>query len=352
MEKDILFKEGKYSILRYNGIPAEALSFLDSIAWGSEGAVLEHKNTEEHIRLLHKPMLLAIYEEDEIRGTAVFCNTPVTVNGDQLNCYYIRYFASSKAIRGKGVMKHFSRKVMEVIRENEREKTIYFACIEHGNKGSYNVVESAGYTEIGTIKTMGFSRFFPRRNNSILQIKSDEDKREILELLKEQYQRHALVQFNSIFLHGDYYVIRENNEIVAGCQYHRVHWVINKMKGFSGKIIMNVVPLIPLLNGLFNPKSFKFLAFEGIYFKPGSEHKLYELFEGLLAKENLKSSIFWMGDNCPVRKSIEETGSLGLIHSFVKDSDVYILAAFENMNDTEMASLKSQPLFASAFDYI
>ena len=124
MKKEILFTDGKYSIQRHQGIPKEALHFLDSIAWGNEGAIYEHKNTEEHIKLIKKPVLLAIYESVKIRATAVFCMTTVTTNSEQFNCNYIRYFASSKEIRGKGVMKKFSIKVMELIREKEKEKTI------------------------------------------------------------------------------------------------------------------------------------------------------------------------------------------------------------------------------------
>ena len=46
--------------------------FLDSIAWGNEGAIYEHKNTEEHIKLIKNPVLLAIFEGEKIRATAVF----------------------------------------------------------------------------------------------------------------------------------------------------------------------------------------------------------------------------------------------------------------------------------------
>ena len=131
--------------------------------------------------------------------------------------------------------------------------------------------------------------------------------------------------------------ILEKDQIVAGCQYHRVHWVINDMKGLSGKIIMNVVPRIPILNKLFNPKCFEFLAFEGIYFKPGYEHKLHSLFEGLLAREKLKSAMFWMGKSCPIRKQIMINGNLGMIHSFIKDSDVEVMASFKNMTEIEIS---------------
>jgi RimJ/RimL family protein N-acetyltransferase len=352
MNKSLLHTENEYTIWQHEGIPDEALEFLDRIAWGNDGAVYEHKNTEEHIRLLHRPTLMAIHEHDKIQGTAVFCNTPVTVGDAAFNCYYIRYFASSKEIRGKGVMKKYGIKVMESVRDSEKEKTIFFACIEKGNRASYRTVESAGYENIGLIKTNGFSRYFPKANKNLEQVTTSAVKEEMHSLLKKQFEEHAIVQFNSIFLHDDYFVIRENGEIVAGCQYHRVHWVINRMPGIMGKIVMNVVPLIPVLNKLFNPNRFEFLAFEGIYVKPGFENKLMDLFEGLLAKEKLKSSMYWMGETCPIRKRLLEKGKTGLIHSFIKDSDVYIMASFHDCNEDEIKDIKSRPLFASAFDYI
>ena len=184
------------------------------------------------------------------------------------------------------------------------------------------------------------------------QVTTDVVRKEVLTLLKKQFEEHAIVQFNSIFLHDNYFVIRENGEIVAGCQFHRVHWVINRMPGMMGKVLMNVIPLIPVLNKLFNPKKFEFLGFEGIYVKPGFENKLVELFEGLLAKEKLKSAMYWMGKSCPVRKRILENSKTGLIHSFIKESDVFIMAAFHDLNDEEISDLKSRPLFVSGFDYI
>ena len=352
MKEDILFNDGNYAIKRYHGIPDEAIAFLDNIAWGNEGALYEHRNTEEHIKLLHKPILVGLFEREQLKATGVFSITHVTVGSQLFNCNYFRYFASSKEIQGKGIIKKLTIKVMQLLNDMEQEKTIFFACVEKENKSSYHICKSAGYTPVGTIKTIGFSRFWPRFNKDIEKISSAKEKEEVISLLKKLYAQHALVQFNSLFLNDNYFVIRENNQIVAGCQYHRVHWVINNMKGFSGKIIMNIIPLIPILNKIFNPKRFEFLAFEGIYFKPGYEHKLYSLFEGLLQREKLKSSMLWMGKNCPVRKKIMVNGKLGLIHTFIKDSDVEVMASFKNMSESEISNVKTSPIFASAFDYI
>ena len=352
MKKETLYTDGKYSIQRHEGIPSEAIQFLESISWGNEGAIYEHKNTEEHIKLIKNPVLLAIFEGEEIRATAVFSTTTVTTNNEQLNCNYIRYFASAKEIRGSYIILKFSIKVMELVREKEKEETIYFACIEKSNKSSYKIVERAGYNLLGKVKTIGFSRFFPQKNKQIKSITSKEEKEEVLNLLEETYENHSLTQFDSIFIKNNYFVIRENGKIIAGCQYHRTHWVIHNMKGFTGKIIMNVVPLVPILNKLFNPKKFEFLAFEGIYFKPGCERQLYNLFEGLLAKEKLKSSMFWLGNTCPILEKILAKGKLGMIHSFIKDSDVEIMASYKNVSENKIENLKSKPIFASAFDYI
>lgn len=351
MENKILFTENNYTIREHTGITPQAIEFFESIAWGNEGAIYENRNTRNHIRLLHNPMLLAIHEDEEIRATGVYCETPVTVDEMEFNCKYFKYVASSKKIRGKGVMKRYMAKIMTLIRNDESAKTIYFACVERANKPSYKLLSGGGYVNVGTVKTVGFSRFFPKTSPSIEQVKSQKDQKEVLKILKNEYKSHALVQFNSIFMKDNYYVIRENDEIVAGCQYHRGHWVINQMTGFIGKIVMNVVPLIPILNQVFNPKRFEFLTFEGIYFKAGYEDKLHTLFEHLLAKENLKSAMYWMGETCPVRGRIEKAGKQGLIHTFIKDNDVIVMAAFENMDKAEIQAVHNQPLFASGFDY-
>jgi len=351
-KKSLVLKEEEYSIWKYEGVPEEVISFFEQTNWGSAGAVYERKNSSELVRQLKKPYLFAVHKGEEIVGTAVFCHTTPLVLGSPYNCYIIRYFAASQAIQGKKIMKYYAGKVMEVVRDAEIEKTIYVGCVEKGNIRSYKVVENAGYEPLGLLSVSAFSRFFPKTQKNIARIQTEHDKKEVLDLLRAFYGKHVLVHFDYLFLKDNYFVIREKGEIVAGCQLHRVHWAINNMPGFMGKIIMNVLPNIPLINKLFNPSRFEFLAFEGIYFKPGHEHILLNLFEGLLHQEKLNSALFWMGESCPYKEAIQKQGNLGLMEHFVKDSGVYIMTSYRNMNDEEISRLKSGPLYASAFDYI
>jgi len=352
MERKLVLREEAYAIYKYEGVPKEIISLFEQTNWGSAGAVYERKNSSELVGLLKDPYLFAVQRGEEIVGTAVFCHTTPLVVGTAYNCYIIRYFAASDTIRDKKLMKYYGGKVMEVVREEEKEKTIYVGCVEKGNIRSYKVVESAGYEPLGLLKVSAFSRFFPQAQPTIERIKSGSQRSEVLELLRTFYSTHVLVHFDYLFLKDNYYVIREQGEIVAGCQFHRVHWAINRMPGFMGKIIMNVLPNVPLINKLFNPKRFEFLAFEGLYFKPGQEEKLLQLFEGLLHQEKMNSALFWMGENCPYRKAIHQHGKLGLMQHFVKDSGVHIMTSYRNLSHDEITSLKSGPLYAAAFDYI
>jgi RimJ/RimL family protein N-acetyltransferase len=348
----IILGSKHYEVKKYTGIPPEAIDFLERISWGSEGAVYVNMNMKNHIHELYNPVLIAILEKEKIQGTTAFCHTDIKVVDKSYNCYYIKYFAAAKEVRGKGVAKLITQKVMQSIRAKEAKKTIYFAFVEKANKASYNVVKSSGYDELGTIKTIGFSRFFPKWDNRIVNISDQKEKTQIIKLLSEKYKDHVLVQFNSIFHKNNYFVIRENDEIVAGCQYHKGHWKINKMKGTVGKLIILLAPHLPLIRKIFNPNKFEFLAFEGIYFKKGYENDLHKLFEGLLAKEKLNSALIWMGENCPVRKNISDFKNLGLIHTFVKDSDVKVMASFNNIGEEVKEIARKNPMYASAFDFV
>ena len=347
---ELILQEGELSVWKYKGLLPEVTDFLADVAWGTEGAVIEHRNTDERVAYISNPILLAVRKGEEILATAVFCNGVMRSGPYSYNYYYVRYFAASRQIRGKGMIKQLSAKVMEAIRYGEKLPTIFVACVERDNLASYNVVSKVGYEHVNTFKSHGFSRFFPKPDPRLEQVVSAEGRKELLDLLTEYYREHTLVNFDYIFLHNKYFVFRDKGEIVAGCQAHHVHWVVNKMAGFSGKIIRRITPYLPLIRRVFNPDKFEFLGFEGIYCKPGYEKELIRLFEAVLAHEGRNSAMFWLGERSPVRARILKQGGLGLLHRFVEKSDVLLMTSYVGLTEAEINDFKSRPLYASSFD--
>lgn len=352
MKKEILLCEGQYTIVRYPGLPERAVDFWKRIDWGTEGAIYQNLKVEEHIGLITNPALMTIEEDNELRATALFSNLPVRSGSETYNCQYIRYFATDPAVRGTGLMKRYASETMRLLSQGETRKTVYFALVERGNKASFRAVENAGYAHTGNIKTLGFSRFFPKRNTQLHKIQNEEEKNAVLEILAQQYAGHSLTQFTSVFLHEQYYVIKDvAGNLLAGCQFHRCAWKVNRMPGPMGKNIVKLLPHLPLLRRIFNPKKFQFLTFEGIFCKAGAEEMLNDLFEGLLANHGVHSAMFWMDERDPLIPRIKSVMRLGLFHQFVKANDVYMMQSFLGFSEEEQRHFTARPFYASAFDY-
>lgn len=348
----LLLEEGDIKIERMHGLSQEVIQFLDSVTWGTDYSLYEHLDTEERIRHLADPHLILLRFQGRIGGTAVFTRREVLCNGQSFNSYYIRYFAASEEMRGKGLIKKYGVQIMQLIRQDVTEKTIFWGAIERGNIRSWKVASSAGYVESVSMKTMGFSRFFPKIDPRMTVVAGDAEKKEMLGLLKGMYKHHNLVQFESLFIHGNYFTLREKGEIIAGAQVHLALWSVRHMPGIKGKLILNVIPILPFINKIFNPKRFDFLGFEGIYFKPGRENEVLKLFSSLLAHFNKNSALFWFDPRCPHYATLKKQGHLGMLYPFVKNADSRIMISFENMDKPDQELVNKGPDYLSAFDFL
>ena len=349
--KEMLYADEGYEIYRQPGITTEAINQLKQTEIGSQGPVYAHLDTEDHMLHLSNPSLFSLEKEQRLMGMAVFCNVQVWVRQNPFNCHYIRYFSASPEIRGKGLMKKFGERAMTLIREKETRKTIFYASVEKKNYSSFKTVNNAGYKPVREVDTIGFSRFFPKNNPGIKRADTPETRAKILDLLKDFYKNHSLVQFEKVFFNNDYYYLEENGQILAGCQIHRIHWKVVQMPGLAGKIIMSLVPHLPLIRRVFNPRKFDFLALEGIYFKPGGVRHLYDLLEGLLAREGLNTALFWFDTQCPIYQQFKDYGRFGFIHSFTKNAGTHLMASCKNLSPEEEKMLEESPVYVSAFDF-
>ncbi|MCC5917260.1 MAG: GNAT family N-acetyltransferase [Cryomorphaceae bacterium] len=352
MKKEILLKEENHAIVRYLGLPNHAVDFWNRIAWGTEGAIYQNMKVREKISKIANPTLMAIEKDEVLQATALFSNVSVLSENKSYNCQYIRFFATDPAIRGTGLMKRYASKVMSLIREDETLQTIYFALVEKGNKASFHAVKNAGYSHTGTIKTIGFSRFFPKFKNQLFQVQSQHDKSVVMAALSKQYAQHSLTNFNPVFLHNQYYVLKDKDgNILAGCQYHLCEWKVNRLPGIGGDFTLKLLPYLPLFNRIFNPKKFRFLTFEAIFCKPGNEDCLNDLMEGLLALNGINSAMLWVDEKDPFFETINRVLHFGLIHNFVKSNDVYMMQSFSGFSEEEQKQFTGKPFYASAFDY-
>ena len=137
-------------------------------------------------------------------------------------------------------------------------------------------------------------------------------------LLKEQYKNYSFINFEPLFLHDDYFVLKKENEVVAGIRANITQW---KMRHLPG-----------------------------IYCKSGNEKDLFVLMESVCAELKLHTGMIWMDPESELYGRIKEAGNWGIMNRMKEKIPVNVVAAFRNIPEKEQLKFRQYPVYISAFD--
>lgn len=362
-----LFARSNVELSLADKAPDDVVDLLVNTVWGSPGGTLyRHLNTPERIHRQHDPYFLTLHKSERLLGILGFSRRTIQQPSGPAEAFYIRYLSmmsslqrqsgsananqnKSDSLIKKLVNRFMSRPINFSIEEGQGpEAAMFYAFVELENERSMEMCRSMDFSPIGKFSTLVFSRFNPKADPKVRKV-TEGEKPNVLKELRHFYREHALFSDINIFYDDNYFVLEENGEIVAGLQANPCHWVLQNMPGFSGKLIMKVLPHIPLISRIFNPKAFKFIALEGVWFKPGHEKAIFSLMESALHHYGLNSGLIWLDENCPVY-NVMNNGPMGLLRRFHSGSPVDVIARFSGVSDEIKTDLAQRPLYISSFD--
>lgn len=338
---------GSIGIVHSNRPDEALLCLLESTVYGSDGPLYRHLNVRSKINRIQNPHYFTARRENECVGSVCVSERSSSWKGKPVKTFYIRYLSVKQDREFKGLGRYLLDAAMEYFSNTISEPYLTYALIEAEHKLSLNLSLKYGNTKAASYEVLSFSRFRPRETGKVRRI-SSEEKKTILPLLEDLYKNHALVNFHNTQTNGNYFVLEIEGQIVAGVQVNTAKWKIEELPGLSGRFIMNIVPYIPYLKRLFNPKNFQFCTFEGIYLRPGYKQYIPILFESVLASERTYSALLFGDPSCPVFRSVKLAGKLGFLSKVQKpiSSDIMLFASDELQN---IMSVKC-PFYLSAVD--
>ena len=341
----------------------EVIDLLSDITIGTDGAKYSHLHTPKKINTLYRPHFFYLSRHQKALANVTICERPMYVNQNPVDSFYIRYFAFAPSIqssssKAKKTNKNtffdtylktlFSTSNLNV-KQPEHHSSLFWAYIDPHNNRSLNMGARFGFNTIGYFKTYGFSRFYPKLSKNISKIKKKK-KKEVQSKIKAFYKDYALFSDVHLFKNNDYFVLKDNGKIIAGIQTHFVHWRIDAMPGLKGKLAVKLLPYIPFVNKIINPKSYKFLATEGLFWVEGHKHQLQELLESVLAIQQKNSMLMWFDDADYKMVSAVESLNLGLIQKIKSDNSIEIVAKFNQFDETLKQSILNTKKYISGFD--
>lgn len=352
MEEERLFDlEDGYTLFRTRALSDEIVQFLENTAFGSKDNLYRHFYIREFVA--HTPrteFYLLRNHEKELMGLVAFCRRTF-MGSPPYEGAYIRYFASSPKIRGKKLISRFSKEFMQWVRREQRTPLVLFGSIEGRNKASRAIADHLGFEPFAPFKTMGFSRFRPRMKGEVHPVSAEEWK-ELLPKLTAFYSNHAFWGQDYLNVDGDYYVLKKDGKIVCGAQVHKAHWVVEKMMGFVGKYVLPVIPFVPFLRSIFNPRAFHFLNFEGVYVEKGQEASLIDLFESLLHIKKYHSALIWFDERDPLYQALVNIGKLGLLSRFTKNANASFIVDFSCFPEEDAKKIRAvRYCYPTGYDY-
>lgn len=335
----------------------QVLELLEENAIGTPGLsmVYKHHDVRAKIANVPNPYFANLSIRNRLYATICLSQRDVHSLGKPHQAYYLRYFTFRESFRTTNP-KSLSRKTPSQIREDvidlmngeglgADENMVLYAYVDSHNIRSKRLIDEFGFKQFGNFKVIPFNRLFPRKSKKII-IADSSTYALVSKILTDFYQVEQMISHHNLFKRGNYFVLMEDGKMVCGVQAIPDRWDILEMPGITGKLLMKVIPKIPIFNRLFNPQ-YKFVFFESLFCREGFEDRLSELFSSALHYHKVYSGIFCTDPRSKVYKLLKMV-SLGITHKLQgeKEIDIMVKTSKENVIS------KNDPICVSGFDVL
>jgi len=305
----------------------------DPIGTPGKSIVYSHKNVENKLRDIPDPYFANLYLRKYLLATVCFSRREVNEDGTRFSAFYIRYFYFRDKFRSTAKEKQQRKEKNSLLRTEinklldgsglpTEHPAIFYAYVDPGNIRSTRLIDQFGLIRRGRFSALIFSRLFPK-DSSLVQKESISQNPQIIELLYDFYRDYHLLTLDNLIRYDNYYVLRENGEVICGVQAVLENWRIHEIPGFAGKIIMNIVPYIPVIKRLFNPE-YKFVYLDGLICKTGYEKKLEILLSAILRRYKVYSGIICADKSSGLYRLLRSM-KLGIINSMQDEIEMEAL---------------------------
>lgn len=371
-EKKILATHRHIQVETCTEADEELLNHIKSAVLGTPGRT-RYQLTRIENKLAHMKeiyfVLLRI--KGHLLGSIGF-NKRITISGGkEYKSWYIRYFyihAPFRAKRQKNDKYRDPSRGTNLIREaglpymkepgllvpeeyNSNEKNLVYGYIEAHNFRSLNLSEQANAVTIRKFNTLIFTRIKLKANENVKRLESNEIE-SFKPVLSEYYRDYTFYTDENMFYDGNYFGYYLNGELQAGLQVHPEAWRIVELPGRINGLLVKILPVIPVIKKIFNPKDFRFLALEGFYYREGKEELLEPLIESVCKHFKTHFALMWIDSASEMMNALLKHVNFGAIGSKFERFEADVRVTFNNFNEEEKKDFFEKPAYISSFDSV
>ncbi len=326
---------------------SEALMLLKNTVYGTKGIRYQHTNQETKVGDLANPFFFHLWQGDELIGMYCLDERQLDIENRQVTGFYGRYLSVAESRSNKGYGRLLKQKAMDYTEQHTSSPFLFYSYIEEKNERSMAISLNENFRSVARLKTYFFRRYAPVEDKRF-GIATAAELTRIIPLLSRFYRHYTFKTFAHVGYQGQYFVLREGGQIVAGIQANPVCWRFIQMPGLWGPLIMKLAPLFPLTRWYFNPARQAFAVLEGFYHSEGRAHLLPVLLESVLAHLGLHSAMWQIDERDPLTALLRQK-EMGSFSSFRAGINTHVLVKSVGTPDSWLVN--QRPLYISCFDY-
>lgn len=365
-EKVVIFERGSFELGVTKKLQPEALAMLKKMTVGSSGAQYLHKDIEERMEQLANKYFMYLLQSGHQKSTVTTALREIDEDFGTANAYYIRYFVFDEKLQASKEkrIKHGKPGLIKSLLQNYftqspaihglsfgediTNPSFYYAFFDAENYRSTELSQILGLQPVGEFDTFTFTRLHPSRSSKVENL-APVHYESMRKRLREYYNQFSVYTDQFLFLKDQYYVWRENGEIVAGVQVNQCEWELKHMSGLTGLYMLHILPHTPGLKQYINPKKFRFITLDYVYVKPGHEEKLERLFTTMLNEFNVTFSIFFQDVKSPLHEVMSHLDK-GFLSRFSKVPTGKIMMTLNNISPEKAKQITDKPIFTCGLD--
>ena len=324
----------------------EAIHLLRQTVYGTNGLRYRQTGQEYKMYQLNNPYFFHLYVEGHLQGFYCLDQRQVTCQWGNVNSFYGRYLAVSEAYQRRGYGRLLKSEAINYIERTISTPYLLYSYIEEKNVRSLALAKENGFQSISQLKTFVFRRLSPVADSRVNRLPGT-DSGIVTTLLDNQYADYNFRLFAKVGEHGNYFGIKDGSKLIAGVQANRVSWEFLAMPATTGWIMMNILPKLPWLNRLFQPR-YSFLALDGIYLKPVNKEVFIQLLESVLAYSKLNSALFQIDSRDRLFPLLSH---MGVFSGFQKGITTHVLVKPYGLTADQVEQVCNSPAYLISFDY-
>lgn len=347
-----------FHILKIESKPSpQLIELLEANAIGTPGKsmVYKHHNVRSKVDTVSNPLFANLSIRNRLYGTICFSKRYVHNLAQEHQAFYLRYFTFRESFRTINPKNHARQKPSKIREDVVRlmdgkgldfqGDLILYAYVDADNIRSKRLIDEFGFQKLSNFQVIPFSRIFPKKSK-LVEVAQESSYAGIRAKLVASYKNELFVSFESLFNRGNYFIIKDEGKMVCGVQSIPDQWDVLEMPGAMGKILMNIIPKIPLLNRLFNP-IYKFVFLESIFCEEGYEHLLAPLFESVLKHYKVNSGILCLDQKSDVYAKVKKN-NMGLTYKMQGEKQIDVVV---KTSDNKLMNSHA-PVSVSGFDVL